>query len=233
MGSAGAAETEYSEPLAPLAPRITLADSTADALRERILAGLFKPGDRLVEAQIARQLEISRGPVREALAKLREEGLVRDEPRRGWFVADLTPDDIGEIYELRSALEARAARLVIMRDDDDAFARLGAICARLRRAAAADDRERFAELDFHFHEELTRLSRNSRLHRVFVNEAGVLRTLLRLEITTQYESLDGILAEHEHLLAEILSKEAARAEAACELHLRQARDRVVRMRAAG
>ena len=64
---------------------------------------------------------------------------------------------------------------------------------------------------------------------MFVNQAGVLRTLLRLEITTQYASLDGILSEHEHLLEEIQSGDRARAEAACELHLEQASDRVTRM----
>lgn len=215
--------------LEPLEPRATLAHTAADALRERILSGRFGPGERLVEAEIARQLGISRGPVREALAKLREEALVRDEPRRGWFVSELTANDIREIYELRSAIEARAARLIIQRADPAAFAELGALFDRLRQAAAADDRERFAELDFEFHEHLTRLSGNSRLHRVFVNQAGVLRVLLRLEITTQYASLDGILSEHEHLLNEIQSRDRARAEAACELHLEQASDRVTRM----
>ena len=217
--------------LNPLEPPLTLADSTADALRERILGGGFGPGDRLVEAEIARQLQISRGPVREALARLREEGLVRDEPRRGWFVSELTARDVHEIYEVRSALEARAARLVIGAADDDAYARLRERLEDLRRAAAADDRERFAERDFAFHEELTRLSGNSRLHHAFVTQAGVLRTLLRLEITTQYESLGGILAEHERLLDEILTRDPARAETACELHLQQARDRVIEMRA--
>jgi DNA-binding GntR family transcriptional regulator len=213
--------------LEPLEPRATLADSTADALRERILAGDFGPGERLVEAEIARQLQISRGPVREALAKLREEGFVRDEPRRGWFVSDLTPRDIDEIYELRAALEARAARLAIA---NGAAVELRDRLSELRAAARADDRVRFAALDFEFHADLTRLSGNRRLHRVFIQQAGVLRTLLRLEITTQYESLAGILAEHEHLLEEILSGDPARAEAACELHLRQARDRVTAMR---
>jgi DNA-binding GntR family transcriptional regulator len=217
--------------LKPLEPRATLAESAADALRERVLAGGFVPGERLVEAAIARQLGISRGPVREALAKLREEGLVRDEPRRGWFVADLTPEDIAEIYEVRSAIESRAARLIATRRDDGAFARLESLVEELRAAAADDDRARFADLDFELHENLTRLSRNRRLHRVFLTHAGVLRTLLRLEITTQYESLDGILAEHEQLLGEILSRDGARAEAACELHLEQARERVIRMRA--
>jgi DNA-binding GntR family transcriptional regulator len=210
-----------------LEPRATLADSTADALRGRILAGGFAPGERLVEAEIARQLAISRGPVREALAKLREEGLVRDEPRRGWFVSALTARDIREIYELRSALEARAAKLALARGS---AVELRDRMAELRAAARLGDRERFAALDFEFHADLTRLSGNSRLHRVFVQQAGVLRALLRLEITTQYESLAGILAEHERLLEEILSGDPARAEAACELHLAQARDRVIKMR---
>lgn len=86
---------------APLRRAETLSDRTTELLRERILAGDFGLGERLVEARIARQLQISRGPVREALRQLRAEGLVREEPRRGSFVADLTIDDIREIYDLR------------------------------------------------------------------------------------------------------------------------------------
>jgi DNA-binding GntR family transcriptional regulator len=167
--------------------------------------------------------------VREALAKLRAEGLVREEPRRGSFVAELTPDDVREVYELRAALEAQAARLILRRDDDEALGELERTVDGLRRAAAADDPEEFARLDLGFHAELTRLSGNRRLHEVFVHQAGVLRTLLRLEVTTQYESLDELLAEHEQLMAEIASKDVRRAETACELHLEQALERVLRM----
>src|SRR5919206_3191005 len=100
--------------LTPLRQAETLSDRTTELLRERILAGDFALGERLVEAKIARQLQISRGPVREALRQLRAEGLVREEPRRGVFVVDLTVDDVREIYELRAAIEGRAARLVIL-----------------------------------------------------------------------------------------------------------------------
>jgi DNA-binding GntR family transcriptional regulator len=215
----------------PLEPPASLAESVTDAIRERILGGTFAPGERLVEAEIARQLQISRGPVREALARLRAEGLAYEEPRRGSFVAELSPSDVREIYELRAALETRAARLVIGRGDEAVFARLEAIIAALRRAAAADDRAAFAEHDAEFHEELCRGSGNSRLHRIFVNHAGVLVTLLRLEISTQYEALDGLLAEHEMLWREISSRDVARAERACNDHLDQALQRVTAMRA--
>jgi DNA-binding GntR family transcriptional regulator len=183
-----------------------------------------------VEAELARQLGVSRGPVREALAGLRAEGLAYEEPRRGSFVAALTDDDVREIYELRAALESRAARLLIERDDDSTFAALEQLVAELGAVAAADDREAFARLDAAFHEELCRSSGNGRLHRIFVSSAGVLGTLLRLEVSTQYEALDGILAEHEALWQEIRSRDVQRAEIACNRHLEQALERVTAAR---
>jgi DNA-binding GntR family transcriptional regulator len=215
--------------LEPLRVPETLGERAATVLRERILSGAFRPGERLVEAEIARQLGISRGPVREALGKLRAEGLVREEPRRGSFVARLTDEDIREIYELRAAIEAHSARLIIQRGDHDAVAQLRQIGDGLREAAAKDDHEEFAHLDFRLHEELTRLSGNRRLHDVFVTHAGVLAALLMLEITTQYESLDEILEEHERLLEGIASMDEARADASCRRHLGLASDRVAAM----
>ena len=219
------------EALTPLRPPDTLAQSTADLLRERLVGGAFAPGERLVEAEIARQLGISRGPVREALAKLRAEGLVYDEPRRGSFVAELTDHDVREIYELRAALETQAARLVIARDDDAPFEQLGEIMDGLRAAAARGDHEAFARHDARFHDELCRLSGNGRLHRAFTQQAELLNTLLRLEVTTQYGSLDDLLEQHEHLYAELTSRDGARAQAACDAHMRHATAHVLAMRA--
>jgi DNA-binding GntR family transcriptional regulator len=214
----------------PLQQPATLADSVADVIRDRVLSGALAPGERLVEAEIARQLQISRGPVREALARLRAEGLAFEEPRRGSFVAALSGDDVREIYELRAALECQAARLIIRRADEAAFATLQAVIDTLRRAAADDDRLAFARHDAEFHAELCRQSGNARLHRTFVNHAGVLGTLLRLEVTTQYAALDGLLAEHEKLWDEIRSRDITRAQRACEQHLEQALERVTEMR---
>jgi GntR family transcriptional regulator of gluconate operon len=217
-------------PLPQLNQPTTLAESVLEVLHDRLLRGHFRPGERLVEAELARQLGISRGPVREALAQLKAEGLVEEEPRRGSFVADLSDLDIREIYELRGALETRAARLIIERGDDGALSRLGDVIAELQAAAESDDRAEFARLDAHFHDELCRLSANARLHRAFRQHARLLGHLLRLEVTTQYETLDGIAAEHQQLYEEIASRDVARAESACNLHLRQATERVLRMR---
>ncbi|HKG37601.1 MAG TPA: GntR family transcriptional regulator [Conexibacter sp.] len=214
----------------PLRQPERLSSSTLELLRERLLSGAFSPGQRIVEAELARQLNISRGPVREALAQLKAEGLVHEEPRRGSFMAELTDDDVREVYELRAALETRAAALIIEHRDEEAIAALERVIEGLRAAAADDDREAFARLDTCFHDELCRRSGNTRLHRTFVQNAGLLSTLLRLEVTTQYDSLDGILSEHEALFEEIASNDVARATAACDLHLREATERVLTMR---
>jgi DNA-binding GntR family transcriptional regulator len=211
-------------------PAASLTQAVADLLRERILAGDFQPGERLNEAEIARQLETSRGPIREALAQLRAEGLVFERPRRGTFVAVLTEDDVREIYELRGALESQAARLIVERDDRAALAALRAIVDGMARAADANDRDAFARLDSDLHLQICRLSGNGRLLRAFVQHAGLLSSLLRLEITTQYETLDEILGEHLVLMDELESGDPERAARGCDAHLRSALERVTEMR---
>ena len=94
-------------PLAPLTAPRSLAEDAADRIREQILSGGFSQGEHLVEAKIAEQLAISRGPVREAFKLLRSEGLLNEEPRRGTFVVSLSTDDVRDIYGLRAALEGR------------------------------------------------------------------------------------------------------------------------------
>src|SRR6187549_1334353 len=115
-------ESATSAPLAPLTAPRSLAEDAADRIREQILSGGYSQGEHLVEAKIADQLAISRGPVREAFKLLRAEGLLTEEPRRGTFVVSMTPDDVREIYGLRAALEGRAARLLARGRDTKALA---------------------------------------------------------------------------------------------------------------
>jgi GntR family transcriptional regulator, gluconate operon transcriptional repressor len=181
--------------LRPLdAPR-SLAEDAADRIREQILGGGFKQGEHLVEAKIAEQLNISRGPVREAFKLLRAEALLNEEPRRGTFVVSLTADDVREIYGLRAALEGRAGRMVARAHDPVALARLRALADDIDRAVASGDPVAASRADLAFHEGLCELCGNSRIHEVFMRYVPTLRGLLRLDEQV-LRSLDEISLQH-------------------------------------
>src|SRR5689334_5534825 len=98
------------EPLSPV-KTVTLRENVAEVLIHAILSGKFKPGDRLNESELGRQLRVSRAPIREALHQLQEQGLVMNQPRRGMFVVSLNDVDIQKINSLRLILESEALLL--------------------------------------------------------------------------------------------------------------------------
>lgn len=200
--------------LEPIEAR-TRASSAAELLREKILDGSLPPGTRLIEADIARQLRISRGPVREALAALRAEGLVHEEAPRGVSVAELTAKDIDEIYQVRASLESGAARLVIAADEPEARDRLVRALDQMRSAAAREDRVEFVEADLALHEELCRVSGNKRLLQAWEAQVGLLRTLIRMETVAGRASFGPLLEDHERFVARIVEGDAARATDEC------------------
>lgn len=198
----------------PALARTSLTDATTELLRERIIQGAFAPGQRLVEVEIARQLGTSRGPVREALAVLRAEGLTRDEPGRGSYVTALRDRDVEEVYEVRAALETGAAFLVIERNDPAVMDVLDAALGEMRRAALAHERAAFVEADLGLHAALCRGSGNERLYRMSENQTGLLRTLIRLEMERVVERFEPLLEEHSKLVAEVRSGDRTRAATA-------------------
>jgi DNA-binding GntR family transcriptional regulator len=188
-----------SQPLAPLAAPRSLAEDAADQIREQILSGGFAPGEHLVEAKIAEQLAISRGPVREAFKLLRAEGLLNEEPRRGTFVVSLTADDVREIYGLRAALEGRAARLIARRGDEMALQRLTALADAIDAAVAQGDAVAVSRADLAFHHGVCDASGNARILEVFDRYVPMLRSLLRLDELV-VRSLEDLSTQHRPLV---------------------------------
>jgi DNA-binding GntR family transcriptional regulator len=138
-------------PTAPADGPRSLNDRVREALREAILAGVFRPGDRLIEGRLAERFGVSRNPVREALKALDSEGLVEIAPRRGAVVARLSTDEAQEVIELRAALEGLGARLAARRLAPEAAARLPDILAAGEAAAEAGDVAELARLNDVFH----------------------------------------------------------------------------------
>ncbi len=207
--------------LRPLAAPRSLAENAADVIREQILGGGFRHGEHLVEARIARQLHVSRGPIREAFKLLRSEGLVDEEPRRGTFVVTLSSADVREVYDLRAAVEARAARRLAQDPDPARIAELRGFIDRIALAAAAGDRRAVSRNDLAFHEAICRLSGNGRLLEVFLRYAPALHALLRLD-DHLYRSLDEIAEQHRPIVEAIASGDPIAAAEACSRHCEEA-----------
>src|SRR5699024_6480872 len=110
-------------------------------LREGIMYGSLTPGTQLSETALAQQFGVSRGPLREAMQRLVQEGLLRAEPNRGLFVKELDEGGIRDLYAARIAIEAAAGRLIISRQDQGAVNRLRTIYAKMQTAAEAGDLE--------------------------------------------------------------------------------------------
>ncbi len=141
----------------------SLRELVARHIRKAILEGRLRPGEKLVQEDLARSLGISRQPVREALRRLEAEGLVVHQPRRGVFVRAYSPDDMREIYMLRRLLETQAARLAAERLAPADWRKLEVINEASSAAAAASDGERFVELNNAFHRTIHEGARSPRL----------------------------------------------------------------------
>ncbi|MGZ8582938.1 MAG: GntR family transcriptional regulator [Actinomycetota bacterium] len=215
--------SEPSATLRPLEAPRSLAEDAADRIREQILSGGFKQGEHLVEAKIAEQLNISRGPVREAFKLLRAEGLLNEEPRRGTFVVSLTAQDVREIYGLRAALESRAGRMIARSQDPAALAGLRGLADEIDRAVGAGDAVAASRADLAFHEGLCELCGNTRIHEVFMRYVPTLRGLLRLDEQV-LRSLDEISLQHRPLVEAIEAGDEDAAARLLEEHAEHAGD---------
>ncbi|HVQ17468.1 MAG TPA: GntR family transcriptional regulator [Actinomycetes bacterium] len=196
----------------------------ADQIREGILNGTFPPHHQLGEVELARQLQVSRGPVREAMQRLIQEGLLRGERNRGVFVVELDDDDARDIYLARAAVEKAAAVLVARRADPDDLATIGAVLGRLRRAVSASWVE-MVESDLEFHATIVDCSHSERLQRMFRTLAAETRLcLLRLE--RFYPVRESVVTEHEEILSAIRAGDEALLTQLIDHHMHEAAARL-------
>ena len=149
---------------APEAPPSLTEQATA-LLRREILTTALPPGETLSETQAAERLGLGKAPIRAALARLAEEGLIQAMPRRGWVVALVTIRDIHEVFDLRLLLEPEAARRAAGRVDAEALRRLDAVCAAGYRPEDPASALDFLDANRAFHVAVADLSGNGRLAR--------------------------------------------------------------------
>jgi len=215
-------------PLNPLPDR-SVADAVAGRLREAINTGDYAPGDRLVERTLAGQLAVSHIPIREALTRLQEEGLVVRLPRRGARVAELSPTLLEEISSVRAVLEGLVARRVQQRWTAAAESELRGLVAEMVAAADRADVTALLALDRRFHERLWQLAEHSILLEVVAQLRGrIARFLAAATRLLESDDLRAHAESHRQLVDALASADGRAAQRAMRRHVEIAARRIAR-----
>ena len=195
----------------------------ADRIREAILSGYLKPGQKLDQNEIAELLNVSRSPVREALRRLAAEGLVRMYPHRGAVVAELSPEELEEIYFIRGVLEGLAARLAAPRMDDDRIATLRAILEELE---SVSDPDRWLELNRRFHHTIYQAANRPRLLSIIENLRNTSAPYILQYIASSHH-MEEARESHRHILEACEKRDGPLAEEETRKHLKAVCDGVL------
>jgi DNA-binding GntR family transcriptional regulator len=189
----------------------------ADRLRSEILEGRFPPHTQLAEVELARQLQVSRGPIREAMQRLIQEGLLRAERNRGVFVVELGLDDARDVYLARGVIERAAAAIVTKQRPQAALAELQEIVDRLAASVGAPWSETIAH-DLAFHQTLVEAAGSARLSRMFRTLIAETRLcLIRLE--PFYQEGTEVVAEHQAIIEALRSGNRRRIDSLLQTHM--------------
>lgn len=205
---------------------LPLRDVVFNTLRRAILRGELKPGERLMEIQLANKLGVSRTPIREAIRKLELEGLVLMIPRKGAEVAEITEKNLRDVLEVRCALEELAVRLACVRISEEQIERLRTTAEHFKDILDSDDITQIAQADEVFHDVIFEATENNRLVQI-LNNLREQMYRYRIEYLKKEECHPQLLEEHRLIIEAI---ERGDSEQACEVterHIKNQADTVV------
>ena len=195
-----------------------LREVVCESLREAIRSGVLKPGERIMEIQLAEELGVSRTPVREAIRKLELEGYVVMMPRRGTYVASMSIRDINEIFEIRTALESLSNGLAADHITDDELEHLQRLLVIIGGYIKDGNIEKIVETDIEFHDLLYHAARNERLVGIISNLRDQLTRFRTLSMSYPGR-LEETLEEHRLIVDAIASGDRKAASRAAERHM--------------
>lgn len=215
----------------PAEKRTRAAAEIVAAVEQKILSGTLIPGQRVDEVALAKTFGVSRTPVREAIFELAAAGLVEQRAHRGAFVADVTLEQIFDVYEVLAKLEGLCARLAARRMDAKERQQLVKLHEQMGKLLSPGDRERYIALDYRFHGLLIHAARNSALRD---HLSTCMKRIAPLR-TTSMEMVRGMqtaYAEHGKLVKALIDGDADQAEHIMSEHValraEQAKDLVAR-----
>lgn len=210
--------------LARIRPARSLAEISADQLREAILSGHFRMGENISEDRLKDLLGVSRTPIRDAMAILAREGLVVVRPKRGSFVFETSHEDIAAICLYREILEMQAVRVALTAARAPYLAEMREIVAQMESALNADDTVAYGQLDTRFHGAAFAHCNNSYLRDANSLVAGRIAAL-RANITAPYaERRSESLTEHRQMLQFLETEDLPAFDAALAIHIRRTQE---------
>jgi DNA-binding GntR family transcriptional regulator len=196
----------------------TLREVIFNTIREAIIMGELKPGERLMEIHLAEKMGVSRTPVREAIRKLELEGLVTMIPRKGAHVAQLSAKDIMDVLEVRATLDGLASALSAERIRDNELKDLDNTRKQFATYAGKGNLVGSIKKDVEFHDVIYRSSRNERLIQI-VNNLREQVQRFRVIYMKDYSSYADLIKEHSEIYEAIATRDIERARKAAQAHI--------------
>ena len=185
---------------------LLLRDVVFNTLRQAILRGELKPGERLMEIQLANKLGVSRTPIREAIRKLELEGLVLMIPRKGAEVADITEKSLRDVLEVRKSLEELAVQLTCDKITKEQIRELEQAAEQFKKTLKSNDITEIAEADVRFHDIIYLATDNQKLI-LLLNNLREQMYRYRIEYLKRADKYSQLLAEHEEIIRHIEKKQ--------------------------
>lgn len=199
-----------------------------ESVRGAIISGVLKPGERLMEVQLAEKLGVSRTPIREAIRKLELEGLVIMMPRKGAYVADLSIKDITDVLEIRATLEGLASSLAALRITDEEIEQLELNAMQFHKAIEADDFDGIVQADIDFHDNIFKATRNDKLMQINNNLREQVQRFRIMYISKSNKSMD-LAKEHFEIADAISKRNIDLAEKLAKKHIDNAEKYILKM----
>jgi len=197
---------------------LPLRDVVFNTLRQAILTGELKPGERLMEIHLANRLGVSRTPIREAIRKLELEGLVTMIPRRGAEVAQITEKSMNDVLEVRRAMDALCVELACDRITEEELEELRKACEGFEQAVKTKDAKKIAQADVTLHDIIVQATGNKRLIQL-VNNLSEQMYRYRFEYIKDFNQHEKLVEEHRIIYESIVNKDKETASTAAKLHI--------------
>lgn len=205
---------------------LPLRDVVFNTLRQAILKGELKPGERLMEIALAEKLGVSRTPIREAIRKLELEGLVTMIPRRGAQVANITEKDLNDVLEVRICLEKMAIEKACNCMTEENLQKLRRAGRDFERMIASGDLTKLTEADVAFHEIIYQASDNARLIQVLYNLREQIYRY-RIEYLKEEDIRKLLAKEHEEIYQALKNRDVKKAQDITYMHLENQRKAIM------